>query len=176
MSLPEAEVDDLKNVPEQENGQQNASEPHQRSVTEADIQELYRRAQLALNSGYTVARADDWAAEVGAADGSPQALVDACEIRLGVGLEDESAGEETPTMPPSRSEAVAEAVAAEGGPLPEEPTEAEPIEASEEEEAGSTDSPYESWNKKSLVAEAEARGLEVKGNMTKAEIIAMLRA
>lgn len=167
-------------------------------ASEADILELYRRAQLSVASGYTVARGDEYAAELGGSDGSPASLVELCEAVLG--SKDEAEGdsvdeanaategdaeEEGPsTLRPSEPAAPVEPVEAagetDGAPVLETPLEQLMDEAAvEDDDTAGDESPhseYESWSKKRLLAEAEEKGVEAKASMTKAEIVEALRS
>lgn len=84
------------------------------SLSEADLQELYRRAQLAQNSGYTIARGEDYAALLGGSDGSPAGLIALCEAALPTPSNEPPSGEgdeptdEPSTLPPTPATEVTE--------------------------------------------------------------------
>jgi hypothetical protein len=99
-------------------------------ASEADILELYRRAQLSVTSGYTVARGEDYAAELGGSDGSPASLVELCEAVLGT--KDEAEGD---TVDEANAAPEDEADAPEGGAEEEGPSTLRPSEPVEPVEA-----------------------------------------
>ncbi len=171
------------------------------SLCQTDLQELYRRAQLAFNSGYTVARGDDYAALLGGSDGSPAGLIELCEKALPTpGEEAEDSAAPAPTLPETTEEAKAEEPAPPPEPAAAEPAaEVAPISAPADstpvegapvldapldqildevatEETPSDGPEYEGWSRKQLLVEAEAKGVEVKSSMSKGDIIAALRA
>lgn len=174
-------------------------------ASEADILELYRRAQLSVASGYTVARGDEYAAELGGSDGSPASLVELCEAVLGTkdeaegetvdeanaapedeadapegGAEEEGPSTLRPSEPVASVEPVEAAGETEGAPVLETPLEQLMDESAvEDDDTAGDESPhseYESWSKKRLLAEAEEKGVEAKASMTKAEIVEALRS
>lgn len=85
------------------------------SLTLADVQDLFRRAQLSVQRGYEIARGDHYATELGGSDGSPAGLVALCQAALASNREEVAPPEtvEVPTWTPSASapEAIAEPIA-----------------------------------------------------------------
>jgi hypothetical protein len=169
------------------------------NLSEADLQELYRRAQLALNSGYTVARGEAYAALLGGSDGSPAALVELCEAAIGEASPDDaenapstdgSAKADAEKGHPKAAKADAEKDHPKAAPAPPveavesgwavdgpaEDATAAADEGASEDVASEAGPEYEGWSRKQLLAEADAKGLEVKGNMSKADIITALRS
>lgn len=152
------------------------------SLTSAEITDLLRRAQLSVVRGYTIARADFYARELGSSDESAAALVEACRAALGG---DAPAAQDAPKLTEGK-DAEPKALPEEASPgepepaSPEPPAEPEPVaaEPAPAEEATEDDNSedYESWSKKKLLAVANERGLDVNAHNTKAEIIAALRA
>lgn len=143
------------------------------SLTFADLTDLLRRAQLSELRGYTIARGDYYAKELGGSDGSPGALVALCRAALAA---DGATAPEAATWPSGDEEGPPPAAPE---PAPEEPAAEEPPpaeEAPEEEVHDDSAAAYESWSKRKLVEAATERGLDVKSHMTKAEVIAALRA
>lgn len=155
------------------------------SLTSAEVTDLLRRAQLSVTRGYTIARADFYAQELGGSDTSPAGLVALCRSALGT---EAPAAEDAAALPePKKGQPKAlPEVASAGEPepaSPEPPAEPEPepvpepVAAEPEEEAHDDSAEaYESWSKKKLLAAATERGLDVNAHNTKAEIIAALRA
>lgn len=60
------------------------------NLTPADLQDLLRRTELSVQRGYTIARGDYYAQELGGSDGSPAALLELC--RAAVPSEEPSEG------------------------------------------------------------------------------------
>jgi hypothetical protein len=161
------------------------------SLTTVEISDLLRRAQLSVVRGYTIARADFYARELGGSDESPAGLLalcraavekdapapsDAPELPEGESEpkalpEKASAGETEPASPVPPAEPEPVAAAAEPEPEPEPAPAPEPEEEAHDDNAEA----YESWSKKKLLAAAVERNLDVNAHNTKAEIIAALR-
>lgn len=150
------------------------------SLSSAEINDLYRRARLAVVRGYTIARAEFYARELGSKDESPGALFAACHTAL---VKHAPRADAAPEVEKARPVTVgrAEISAPKPAPAPESPApkapEAPPVptveEASSEDD---TSEAYESWSKKKLLAAAMERGLDVTAHNTKAEIISALRS
>lgn len=156
------------------------------SLTSAEVTDLLRRAQLSVVRGYTIARADFYAHELGGSDSSPAGLVALARAAL---EKEAPPAEEAPELPKGEEPKALPEVASAGEPepaSPEPPAEPEPTpapapkpaptEETAEEETHDDSAEYESWSKKKLLAAATERGLDVNAHNTKAEIIAALRA
>jgi len=156
------------------------------SLTSAEITDLLRRAQLSVVRGYTIARADYYARELGGSDESPAALVELCRAALGAAA---PAADGAPKLTEGKDAATPRALPEEASPgepqaaspeppagLESTPATPEPSAPAEEAAEDDTAEDYESWSKKKLLAAATERGLDVNAHNTKAEIIAALRA
>ena len=129
------------------------------SMTEAQLTSLRARLLRASQRGYGVARAGDYAKALGGTGDETSAaeLLALCDAAL---------SGEPPTKPKPAPKKAA----------PPPPPAPEPEEDEMEDEESEEAPPYEEWLKADLAAEAEARGLEVKSSMTKAELVELLEA
>lgn len=150
------------------------------SLTTAETTDLLRRAKLSELRGYTIARGDYYAQELGASDSSPAALIAACQAALGTDAktdEPPALGEGEGGKPKALPQHGSEGRSEPASPIPpQRQPEPEPEPEAEEEPHDDNAETYDSWSKKKLLAAANERGLDVKANNTKAEIIAALRA
>lgn len=123
----------------------------------SDLTALRVRLLRAAQRGYAIARPEHYAKLLGGSgdETSTEELLSLCEATL--------SGKPAPKSAPRALKPVAK---------PAVP----PPEPEELEEGAEEAPPYAEWLKADLMAEAEARGLDAKSSMTKAELAELLEA